>query len=89
MLFISAQLLKTIIVQYNNNKTHILGTITIVAYAETYQQYGRIMESMIFAGTCPSLLSLSAGILSIILYSLTYAVPCLEGKMLICFHMYV
>ncbi len=71
MLFISAQLLKTIILQYNNNKTHIIGTITVVAYAETYQQYGQIMENMIFAGTCPSLslsLPLSSGIFSIILY---------------------
>ncbi len=74
MLFISAPLLKTIILQYNNNKTHILGTITVVAYAETYQQYWQIMENMIFAGTCPSLLSLSlplsSGIFSIILYRL-------------------
>ncbi len=32
MLFISVQLLKTIILQYNNNKTHIAGTITVVTY---------------------------------------------------------
>ncbi len=35
MLFISAQLLKTIILQYNINKKHIVGTITVVTYAET------------------------------------------------------